>query len=771
MARAVILLSDGTGNSAAKLAKTNVWRTYQAIDLSGPDQIAEYDDGVGTSSIKLLALLGGAFGWGLKRNVLHLYKFLCRNYRDGDRIFGFGFSRGAFTIRVLTGLVLSQGLVRWHSEEELDLLARAAYREFREKRFRRKFSLAWVGRLVLSVIVAVRNSATGRKPYDSGRNRQVPSIAFLGLWDTVDAYGMPIEELKIGIDKFIWPLYFDSLKLDKRVERAYHALALDDARATFHPLVWDESAEPLDVTPKRVNQVWFAGMHSNVGGGYPDDALSRVSLLWVLDNARGAKLRMKSDVVDEYRLAATPYGRMYDSRSGLGSYYRYAPRKVESYRNPAVIHESVYLRMSNGDDQYAPISLPAPETCENEYELAWDTVWWRSIAYWLMLGLTVAVAILGWTTLPWPALDEYAYFVVKLLVGAAKALAPAILGRWLDNFIDSPTAVLVLLGAIVGTSAWGRFLEGRIRDRASAIWRSTPTENRREWFKQSRQRWRAGTRLLVALTIAAFVWALWRLDTVWGIGTFIGMLAAATLLVVRARYDSRRETRLKDPATSETPAWGLRFARALRRSHVLVVLWDFVANKVIPFVFAMALLAAGAYVINRIGFEVLNVGGLVCRANTDAKKLGIDQERIVSFRTSDPCLATNVVMEQGATYEIEFRRLDGWMDAGIPVPTTDGFSSGAPAAPWYLFLAAPMKRDMGQNWFGPIAHVGEHVQTEHILGPKTRFVVENRSGELFLFVNDAIIGVPGIWDYFYRNNRGEASIVIRKIRAAPQPKS
>ena len=91
--RNIILLSDGTGNSAGKLFKTNVWRVYDALDLSNASQIAAYDDGVGTSSIKPLAVFGGAVGWGLKRNVLSLYTFLCGNYQPGDRIYGFGFSR------------------------------------------------------------------------------------------------------------------------------------------------------------------------------------------------------------------------------------------------------------------------------------------------------------------------------------------------------------------------------------------------------------------------------------------------------------------------------------------------------------------------------------------------------------------------------------------------------------------------------------------------------------------------------------------------------
>ncbi len=80
MVRNVVLLSDGTGNSAGKLFKTNVWRTYQALDVSTASQVAFYDDGVGTSSFKPLALLGGAFGWGLRRNIVALYMFLCRNY-------------------------------------------------------------------------------------------------------------------------------------------------------------------------------------------------------------------------------------------------------------------------------------------------------------------------------------------------------------------------------------------------------------------------------------------------------------------------------------------------------------------------------------------------------------------------------------------------------------------------------------------------------------------------------------------------------------------
>ena len=138
MSKNIVLLSDGTGNSSAKLFKTNVWRLFQILDLSDPArQIAFYDDGVGTSSFKVFAALGGIFGFGLKRNVIDIYSFCCRNYAPGDRIYGFGFSRGAFTIRVVAGLIAREGLVPDTGDEAA--LARYAADAFRA--YRRRFNI------------------------------------------------------------------------------------------------------------------------------------------------------------------------------------------------------------------------------------------------------------------------------------------------------------------------------------------------------------------------------------------------------------------------------------------------------------------------------------------------------------------------------------------------------------------------------------------------------------------------------------------------------
>ena len=280
--RNIVVLSDGTGNSAAKLFKTNVWRIYDALDLSGTDQVALYDDGVGSASFKPLAILGGAFGFGLKRNVLDLYSFLCRNYRvdparfsqspddpaSHDRIFAFGFSRGAFTARVVAALVAHEGLVQAADGAELRRLAAWAYRHYRADRYRHSIGVRILrslrNRLLRMVDVVRRQPA-----YDRRANLEV-KIDFLGVWDTVAAYGLPIEELTRGYDRWIWPMLPKDRTLSERVLRACQALALDDERQTFFPLLWDEDSvveqkknaafrHPAD----RIKQVWFAGMHSN----------------------------------------------------------------------------------------------------------------------------------------------------------------------------------------------------------------------------------------------------------------------------------------------------------------------------------------------------------------------------------------------------------------------------------------------------------------------------------------------------------------------------
>jgi uncharacterized protein (DUF2235 family) len=249
VSKRIVLLSDGTGNSAAKLMKTNVWRMYEAIDYTAGDQIALYNDGVGTSSFKPLAVLGGAFGWGLKRNVLELYMFACRNYvpaadgREADRIYAFGFSRGAFTIRVLLGLIEDQGLVTRARGRDLERLARWAYRAYRRK-YNTTGGLVGPLRAIRDWALHLWDRLRGRRIYDPSKNIR-PVVAFAGLWDTVAAYGLPIDEMTRGWDQWVWPLSFTDHRCPPSVGKACHALALDDERHTFHPTLFEEADAPI----------------------------------------------------------------------------------------------------------------------------------------------------------------------------------------------------------------------------------------------------------------------------------------------------------------------------------------------------------------------------------------------------------------------------------------------------------------------------------------------------------------------------------------------
>jgi uncharacterized protein (DUF2235 family) len=243
MRKNIVLLSDGTGNSAAKIFKTNVWRLYQALDRADPPspnkrrQIAFYDDGVGTSAFRPLAVLGGAFGLGLKRNVKELYTFLCQNWQEGDDIYVFGFSRGAFTIRVLIGMIATQGVIPGRSLDpaKLKQAVDAAY-----KRDRQDYETVW-GRLLRGEFWSLQNK-TAVSPSVPEDHVQV-RVKFVGLWDTVDAYGLPIDELKRGLDRWVFGLSFPDQNLSPIVDRACHALALDDERRTFHPVLWNEAFE------------------------------------------------------------------------------------------------------------------------------------------------------------------------------------------------------------------------------------------------------------------------------------------------------------------------------------------------------------------------------------------------------------------------------------------------------------------------------------------------------------------------------------------------
>lgn len=382
----IVICSDGTGNSSVKGRGTNVFKLFEAIDLNGhrtdpnlTPQVALYDDGVGTENFKPLKIFAGATGFGLSRNVKQLYKELVRIYDPGDRIFLFGFSRGAFTARTLSGLITTCGILdarKLRTASALEKRVRQAYKFYR-RRYRTELLKLFLGKPDLEETEKFRADHCVRhtppitnSACDDSRgiafNPCDVSIAFLGVWDTVDAVGLPFH-LSDVINLVFYRFKFPDPKLNKAVERACHALSVDDQRHSFQPLLW--CLEPGD--EKRIEQVWFAGAHSNVGGGYPKQGMSLVALDWMIRKAAEKAgdhpgLRVLASDHALYRDHANVDDKLYDPRAGLGIFYRWKPRDVakmckDNKLKPA-IHLSVLERIAHGTEDYAPGNLAGDAT-------------------------------------------------------------------------------------------------------------------------------------------------------------------------------------------------------------------------------------------------------------------------------------------------------------------------------------------------------------------------------------------------------------------------
>jgi len=609
MGKNIVLLSDGTGNSAAKLHKTNVWRVYRALDLTSDDQLAEYDDGVGTSSLRPLALIGSGFGVGLARNVRHLYAFLSRNYRGlatEEKVFAFGFSRGAYTIRMLIGLVRNQGLVDPELPEQpfqREVLRRwDAFRKERFNRFRRP-------------------PGPQRDLQEVETRGRVPKFEFVGLWDTVGAYGLPIDELQHAIDLYIYPFSFSDRHLSGIVKCAYHALSLDDERRTFHPILWDES-DPSDRA--RIQQVWFPGVHSNVGGGYPKDGLAYVSLEWMVTQAKSLGLRFLDAHLTEIEKQADAHDELYNSRAGLGGYYRYSPRPVTTLGHDTLngvtidrpkVHESAFARIHRGQVAYGPIGIPlaydlvlrdgtiVPGPCDavadahgearivatqsdgegasryledgdraqlraTRMEAVWNIVWWRRIVYFLTLFSSLYLVALPWladalsTKQSLPGLTDWLTRYLEPILTATRYLVPDWVGKtWLGKFGEEPVLFLIGLACVAVTMLIGLSLEETIRSRAGEIWHASwpsvpkwAVDPKSTWLYKLRSNqniikayryfaWRVLPTIFLVACAGIIVWLWWTYPGYVTIYAILIVLAVAVRnWVFRAQYTAKKKT-------------------------------------------------------------------------------------------------------------------------------------------------------------------------------------------------------------------------------------
>jgi uncharacterized protein (DUF2235 family) len=321
MGKRLVVCCDGTWNrpdetSHGIAAPTNVAKLSLGVareDGHSKQQVVHYEAGVGTRRFERIR--GGAFGFGLSRNIRDCYRFLVQNYEPGDELFLFGFSRGAYTARSTVGFVRNCGILQRQHLDRVDE-AFALYRD--RNRDTEPGSIA---------------AELFRDQYSHPETE----IRFVGVWDTVGALGIPIDGIRFPRLTRRWS--FHDTTLSRSVRFAYHALAIDERRRPFRPTLWEQQDDAVGQT---LEQVWFAGVHSDVGGGYDDPALAEIPLLWMVERARACGLAFEPDhfvrstTPDEKRrhlgeqVAPDALGQDHDSRKGFYLLFPSYERDLES---------------------------------------------------------------------------------------------------------------------------------------------------------------------------------------------------------------------------------------------------------------------------------------------------------------------------------------------------------------------------------------------------------------------------------------------------------
>ena len=327
MMRRIIICCDGTWNAPDGKNHTNVVKLARSIMPVSPDgisQIVFYDQGVGTGPW-LDRWTGGAFGAGLEKNIGDAYRFLVHNYEDGDEVFLFGFSRGAYTARSVAGLIRNAGLL--HKTEADEFLKAFAL-------YRRKD--------------AGPDSADATA-FRSKYSREI-GIHFIGVWDTVGALGIPVGGLR-------WLTRrkhgFHDVELSGSVKNGFHAISIDEMRKPFKPSLWKTKKKAGQV----VEQVWFAGVHSDVGGGYTRAGLSDLAFDWMKEKAEGCGLAFDDKYVESIVRPDHMAG-PHNSKKGIYRYSRAYHRPIgEDSRETEAVHPGIEAKFNASDVPYRPGNL------------------------------------------------------------------------------------------------------------------------------------------------------------------------------------------------------------------------------------------------------------------------------------------------------------------------------------------------------------------------------------------------------------------------------
>jgi uncharacterized protein (DUF2235 family) len=825
--RNIILCSDGTGDAGGKTRGTNVWRLFNALDWHHSDeqveQIAFYNDGVGTDNMRLLRLLGGAFGWGLKDNIRILYSVAARNYRPGDRLYLFGFSRGAFTVRELAGMITTCGLpsqealrnarnprqlVKWilrayrggslliwpflfvarkitearckvtadtlraleprlkqmdevrkkrKEQDELETKIKAL-QEKQDKLETRIKALQRTGSSPVEEIeelcaetkareaeVKKEKEAAARIEREIAALQKQPSrptnllhcpapIEFVGVWDTVDAVGIPNDEIRqvlrwvnerTSLLPRIWD--FRDRDLSPDVARGVQALALDDERKTFHPNVWNRRTD--------VEQVWFAGAHSNVGGGNPKDGMAYVTLDWMMGKAATSGLRYREKAHEEVQANADVHGKLYDSRKGLGIFYRYTPRYLAALEEKAgkcKIHSSVFDRIRRGTAGYAPLTISA------DYEWVRTKIYSNDPDKPLSLPEGEQARLDYMTDLRKTLYTVFAWlsFFLVGIIGLIIVFPPATGGGWLWSWISQGFKAILpwFLDPVVDLVDYHYLLTGAFFLPFLLLW------------------WASHSRRVAIGSLAAQAWR--NVIDKWQTGASKSGKDDASKVI-----DQNKPKGIK-PGEDDRRKWDLRRVVSKRVRTVTVSLFVIFLLSLIltalPFFYG-ELVPASSPPTSRAATassRCSNAQGL-CTLEPNGSIL-------VSMDAKEKENRTELLMEAGERYTVEYVSRTNWCDGEIDV-SPGGFDFDRWLGVrrfWWLEWLRPYPQG---HWYQVLGRIGDSSPAfplfkEHLSEPEAEDLSEPEefkpleSGELYLFVND----LP------YGNNSGTMTLRITR---------
>ena len=516
---------------------------------------------------------------------------------------------------------------------------------------------------------------------------------------------------------------------------------------------WDEIherhlVEKGEVAPGRLQQVWFAGMHADIGGGYADDELAYVALDWMMEEAGpraaasiGLALRYRPGVHQRIKDSIGISAPLHDSRAGLGSYYRYQPRKLSAFTNPPaantrinqdpdlhgrgllgtpLIHQSVVDRIQQGPDAYAPIGMPpnyfevdavtgqtmparerSPAARAQWQERVWDDVWRRRWLYFMTVFASIFFAALPFM-LP-PITCEGPQCLITPVIGLLGVFLPSFAGPWIESYGQHSLAFLVMAAALLLLRLGGQVLQTRSQDQMHHLWQQSLT----------------------------------------------GQLSLPT---------ASQQSRLS----------------ALRANRFYQQVFHRTKWAVSPFVFGIGLLFVSFLIVavwptNRILIAFGESKGWYCN-NDELKESS-------SFVTKDPCTKTTAAVTAGQRYRLTLTVTKPWADDTID---TNPMGFGSERAPLLMRLfGTPLRRSLDDRWFQPVVRIVTSAGTAQSLPLEMRrfdgqdypsYAAEFKApltGDLYIYVNDALIGWPHFgWD-FYSNNHGEAAIAVEKLQSSP----